>query len=222
VSPAEFVPVAERTGHIAQLGHWALLTAAREAARWEAAGQTHGVAVNVSVRQLGVEFVAEVAEVLAETGLSPERLTLEITESVLVDDERTLASLEALKALGVRLSLDDFGTGWSSLASLRRLPVHVLKLDSSFVAGLGTTQADAVSRTVIQLAVDLGLEVVAEGVETVAQRDILLGMGCHSAQGWLYGAAGPAEAIFRALPLGLPLPRQAESHDDDLEVRTSI
>ncbi|MDP9181972.1 MAG: EAL domain-containing protein, partial [Actinomycetota bacterium] len=200
VSPAEFVAVAERTGHIVQLGHWALITAVREAARWEAAGQDLGVAVNVSVRQLGVEFVAEVASVLAQTGLSPAHLTLEITESVLVDDDRTLVSLEALKALGVRLAIDDFGTGWSSLAYLRRLPVDVLKLDGSFVAGLGSAQADAVSRTVVQLAIDLGLEVVAEGVETAAQRDILLGMGCHSAQGWLYGAAGPPEAIFRTLP----------------------
>jgi predicted signal transduction protein with EAL and GGDEF domain len=223
VSPAEFVPVAERTGLIVQLGHWALVTAAREAARWEAAGQPQGVAVNVSVRQLGIEFVAEVADVLRETGLSPERLTLEITESVLVDDERTYASLMALRGLGVRLSLDDFGTGYSSLAYLRRLPVDVLKLDSSFVAGLGSAQADAVSRTVVQLAIELGLEVVAEGVETVAQRNILAGMGCHSAQGWLYGAAGPAEALFRALPItAVPLPRQAAPSEDEVGVRTNM
>jgi len=222
VPPSEFVAVAERTGLIVQLGHWALLTAAREAARWEAEGNEIGVAVNVSVRQLGVEFVAEVATVLEQTALSPDLLTLEITESVLVDDERTLSSLQALKALGVRLSLDDFGTGWSSLAYLRRLPVDVLKLDGSFVAGLGSAQADAVSRTVIQLAVDLGLEVVAEGVETVAQRDILRGMGCHSAQGWLYGAAGPAEAIVRSLPIAaVPVPRQA-TRAGEISSRSSI
>jgi diguanylate cyclase (GGDEF)-like protein/PAS domain S-box-containing protein len=222
VSPAEFVPVAERTGLIVQLGHWALLTAAREAARWEAAGHPQGVAVNVSVRQLNVEFVAEVEQVLAQTGLSPHRLTLEITESVLVDDERTLGSLQALKAIGVKLSLDDFGTGWSSLAYLRRLPVDVLKLDSSFVAGLGSAQADAVSRTVIQLAKDLGLEVVAEGVETADQRDILLRMGCHSAQGWYYGAAGPSDALFVPLPVSVPLPRQASTVEDDEVARTSM
>ena len=222
VSPGEFVPVAERTGLIVQLGHWALTTAAREAARWEAAGQPQGVAVNVSVRQLGIEFVAEVAGVLQETGLSPHRLTLEITESVLVDDERTLTSLQALKALGVKLSLDDFGTGWSSLAYLRRLPVDALKLDSSFVAGLGSAQADAVSRTVIQLAKDLGLDVVAEGVETSDQRDILVGMGCHSAQGWYYGAAGPAEALFQPLPVSVPLPRQAPAVEDEAVARTSM
>jgi diguanylate cyclase (GGDEF)-like protein/PAS domain S-box-containing protein len=222
VPPSEFVAVAERTGLIAQLGHWALLTAAREAARWENAGHELGVAVNVSVRQLGVEFVAEVASVLQRTRLSPRLLTLEITESVLVDDERTLASLQALKALGVRLSLDDFGTGWSSLAYLRRLPVDVLKLDGSFVAGLGSTQADAVSRTVVQLAIDLGLEVVAEGVETTAQRDILRGMGCHSAQGWLYGAAGPADTIFRTLPTAsVPRPRQV-THDDEMTAHSSM
>jgi diguanylate cyclase (GGDEF)-like protein/PAS domain S-box-containing protein len=222
VPPSEFVAVAERTGHIAQLGHWALLTAAREAARWEAAGHEIGVAVNVSVRQLGLEFVTEVASVLEQTALSPHLLTLEITESVLVDDERTLVSLQSLKALGVRLSLDDFGTGWSSLAYLRRLPVDVLKLDGSFVAGLGAAQADAVSRTIVQLATDLGLEVVAEGVETVVQRDILRGMGCRSAQGWLYGAAGPPEALFRTLPTGtVPQPRSV-SHDDKLSVRSSM
>jgi diguanylate cyclase (GGDEF)-like protein/PAS domain S-box-containing protein len=222
VSPAEFVPVAESTGLIAQLGHWALLTAAKEAARWEAAGQPQGVAVNVSVRQLSIEFVSEVEQVLAETGLSPHRLTLEITESVLVDDERTLTSLQSLKAIGVKLSLDDFGTGWSSLAYLRRLPVDALKLDSSFVAGLGSAQADAVSRTVIQLAKDLGLEVVAEGVETAEQRDILLAMGCQSAQGWYYGAAGPSEALFQPLPVSVPLPRQAESREDEAVARTSM
>ena len=138
-----------------------------------------------------------------------------------MDDDRTLASLNALKALGVRLSLDDFGTGWSSLAYLRRLPVDVLKLDGSFVAGLGSTQADAVSRTVVQLAIDLGLEVVAEGVETTDQRDILLRMGCHSAQGWLYGAAGPPEAILRT-PSSSPVPLPRQSGRRDVAARTSI
>jgi EAL domain-containing protein (putative c-di-GMP-specific phosphodiesterase class I) len=112
----------------------------------------------------------------------------------------------------VRLSLDDFGTGWSSLSYLRRLPLDVLKLDSSFVAGLGSAQADAVSRTVVRLGIDLGLEVLAEGVETTAQRDILRDMGCHSAQGWLYGPAGPAEAVLRVQHATLhvpPRPRRA-------------
>ena len=207
IPPSEFVPVAEVTGLIVQLGHWALLTAAKQAAEWEAAGRDLGVAVNVSVRQLGPEFVADVASVLAETSLTPSRLTLEITESLLVDDERTLASLNALRQLGVRLALDDFGTGWSSLAYLRRLPVHVLKLDGSFVKALGSPEANAVSRTVVKLAIDLGLEVVAEGVETVEQRDILISMGCHSAQGWLYGPAAPAEVLGQPL---VPNPREPE------------
>lgn len=207
VPPSEFVPVAEQTGLIVQLGHWALVTAARQAAEWEQAGRDLGVAVNVSVRQLGPEFVADVAGVLQESGLSPSRLTLEITESLLVDDERTLASLRALRELGVRLSLDDFGTGWSSLAYLRRLPVHVLKLDGSFVKALGSVQANAVSRTVVRLAIDLGLEVVAEGVETVEQRDLLLSMGCHSGQGWLFGAAAPPEAMLQPLAVTVPAPR---------------
>jgi diguanylate cyclase (GGDEF)-like protein/PAS domain S-box-containing protein len=216
VPPSEFVPVAERTGLIVPLGHWALVTAAAQARRWEQQGLELGMAVNVSVRQLGPELVAEVERVLERMELSPGRLTLEITESVLADDERTLRSLQDLGSLGVRLSLDDFGTGWSSLAYLRRLPLDVLKLDSSFVAGLGATQADAVSRTVIRLGTDLGLEVLAEGVETVAQRDILREMGCHSAQGWLYGAAGPAEAVTRvreAAHVVPPQPRRARADE---------
>jgi EAL domain-containing protein (putative c-di-GMP-specific phosphodiesterase class I) len=152
--------------------------------------------------------------------LSPGRLTLEITESVLADDERTLRSLQDLGSLGVRLSLDDFGTGWSSLAYLRRLPLDVLKLDSSFVAGLGATQADAVSRTVIRLGTDLGLEVLAEGVETTAQRDILQEMGCHSAQGWLYGAAGPAEAVLRGPQATFVVPPQPRGPFADQALRS--
>ncbi len=208
VSPAEFIPVAEQTGLIVQLGHWALLTAASDAAGWEGSARGLGVAVNVSVRQLGPDFVADVAEVLARTGLAPARLTLEITESLLADDDRTLQSLSALRELGVRLALDDFGTGWSSLGYLRRVPVDILKLDRSFVAELGSAQADAVSRTVVHLAVELGLEVVAEGVETVEQRDILVAMGCHSAQGWLFGAAGPAASLLQPIPVAVPQPRQ--------------
>jgi diguanylate cyclase (GGDEF)-like protein/PAS domain S-box-containing protein len=219
IPPSEFVPVAEGTGLIVQLGHWALLSAARQAAEWEQAGLALTVAVNVSVRQLGPDFVADVASVLRQTALSPSRLTLEITESLLVDDERTLSSLNALRDLGVRLALDDFGTGWSSLAYLRRLPVHVLKLDGSFVKALGLRQANAVSSTVIKLAIELGLEVVAEGVETVKQRDILLAMGCHSAQGWLYGAAGAPEALVEPL-VQVPLPRAPESAEEP--ARTSM
>jgi predicted signal transduction protein with EAL and GGDEF domain len=217
VSPAEFVPVAERTGLIVQLGHWALVTAARQARTWQDEGRELDVAVNVSVRQLGPDFVHQVAEVLKETALDPGRLTLEITESVLVDDERTLSSLEALGALGVRMSLDDFGTGWSSLSYLRRLPVDVLKLDSTFVAGLGSSQADAVSRTVIRLGSELGLEVLAEGVETVEQRDLLVEMGCHSAQGWLFGPAGPPEDVLKAA-YALPIPHQGGAPEAEAAV----
>jgi diguanylate cyclase (GGDEF)-like protein/PAS domain S-box-containing protein len=222
VPPSEFIPVAERMGLIVQLGHWALLTGAKQARSWELAGLDLGMAVNVSVRQLGPAFVAQVASVLGRTGLSPNRLTLEITESLLADDERTMRSLLDLGSLGVRLSLDDFGTGWSSLSYLRRLPVDVLKLDSSFVAGLGSAQADAVSRTVIRLGTDLGLEVLAEGVETTTQRDILLEMGCHSAQGWLYGAAGPAEAVQRVRTGAVHVPAQAARPREEVVQRSSM
>jgi diguanylate cyclase (GGDEF)-like protein/PAS domain S-box-containing protein len=210
VPPSEFIPEAERTGIILELGRWALREAARQGAEWNEAGFELGVAVNVSVRQLGAEFVDDVASVLEGTGIPPARLTLEITESLLVDDEQTLSALQALRLLGVRLSLDDFGTGWSSLAYLRRLPIDVLKLDGSFVAGLGTAQADAVSRTVVRLGAELGLEVVAEGVETEEQRAALVAMGCQSAQGWLFGRPGPAHAVLERSVPEIPQPRHDE------------
>ncbi len=192
VPPSEFVALAESTGMIDDLGAWALTTAVRQGEAWHAAGRPLGVAVNVSARQLGPDFVAQVARALSGSVLPASHLTLEITESVLVDDDRTLQSLTALRELGVRLAVDDFGTGWSSLAYLRKLPVHVLKLDRSFVAELGNPGADALSRTVLRLAADLGLSVVAEGVETEGQRRMLLEMGCAFAQGWLFGRAVPA------------------------------
>ena len=195
ISPGEFIPLAESYGLMDELGAWALTSAVRQGAAWRAAGAPLGVAVNVSARQLGAPLVALVTEVLAAAGLPPEDLTLELTESVLVDARATKTALTALRDLGVHLAVDDFGTGYSSLAYLRKLPVDVLKLDRSFVSELGTAQADALSRTVVQLAADLGLSVVAEGVETEEQRDALVEMGCGFAQGWLFGRPVPARLV---------------------------
>jgi EAL domain-containing protein (putative c-di-GMP-specific phosphodiesterase class I) len=156
------------------------------------------VAVNVSARQLSTPgFVGVVEEALQDCGLDGQLLTLEITESTLMDDVETTASTtEALRALGVRLSVDDFGTGYSSLLSLRRLPVTALKIDRSFVAGLGVEPDDtAIVTGVVELAAGLGLSAVAEGVETPQQLELLRVLGCPFAQGWLWSPALSATGL---------------------------
>ena len=195
VGPGDFVPLAETGGLIDALGTWALTTALAQSERWHAAGRQLDVAVNVSARQLGPEFVGLVERALAATTVPAVSLTLELTESVLADDARTRGALFALKALGVRLAVDDFGTGYSSLSYLRKLPFDILKLDRTFVAELGEPGSDAVSRTVVRLAGDLGMSVIAEGVETEEQRAALQAMGCTLAQGWLFGRAVPARQV---------------------------
>jgi diguanylate cyclase (GGDEF)-like protein/PAS domain S-box-containing protein len=221
VGPVDFIPLAEQCGLIEDLGRWALTTALAQGERWLAAGRVLDVAVNVSARQLGPDFVALVESALAGSTMPPSRLTLELTESVLVDDARTHDALHALRALGVRLAVDDFGTGYSSLSYLRKLPIDILKLDRSFVAELGEAGADAVSKTVVKLALDLGLSVIAEGVETEEQRDLLAGMGCGLAQGWLFGRAVPARQVavesarlVAAGPHRTAPPRPRISHDE--------
>jgi diguanylate cyclase (GGDEF)-like protein/PAS domain S-box-containing protein len=191
VSPARFIPLAEESGLIVELGRWVLFEACRAAAAWPArpGGGAVGVGVNVSGRQLqDAAFPGEVRAALAESGLAPGRLTLEITESTIMrDTEATLAQLHALKALGVRLAIDDFGTGYSSLAYLQRFPVDVLKIDKAFVDGIARGGQDAaLARTVIALGDTLSLRTVAEGVEDEAQRARLAAMGCELGQGYLF------------------------------------
>jgi diguanylate cyclase (GGDEF)-like protein len=212
VGPAAFVPLAESSGLIVDIGRWVLEEACRAAAAWPAGpgGAAAGVSVNVSGRQLAdPELPAHVAGALARAGLDAGRLTLEITESVLMrDTDATLAVLSALKALGVRLAVDDFGTGYSSLRYLHRFPVDVLKIDKSFVDGVARGAQDAaLARTIVALGDMLGLRTVAEGVETEAQRDRLAAMGCDAGQGYLF--AQPLEpralrAMFAAAPAGAP------------------
>jgi diguanylate cyclase (GGDEF)-like protein/PAS domain S-box-containing protein len=198
--PSEFIDVAEETGLVVPLGDWVLREACRELARRDPKANPGGLrlSVNLSARQLGVpELVDTVRDVLAETGLDPSRLCLEITESVLMDD--VVSSIEALldlKDLGVRLAIDDFGTGYSSLSYLRRFPVDVVKLDRSFIAGLGVDPAaTAIVAAVVNLAHALGIVVVAEGVETEAQLVALRALRCDRAQGYYWNRPLPADEL---------------------------
>ena len=198
VSPAEFIPLAEETGLILPLGHWVLETACKQLTVWAAQPEMAHLtlAVNVSARQFRhPDFVAQVRAVLDHSGANPEKLKLELTESLLVANmEDIIAKMTALRAWGVGFSLDDFGTGYSSLAYLKRLPLDQLKIDQSFVRDILTDPNDAaIARTIVALAQSLGLAVIAEGVETEAQRDFLTCNGCHAFQGYLFGRPGPAE-----------------------------
>ena len=200
VPPAEFIPLAEQTGLILPLGQWVLETACAQLAAWasqpERAQLT--VAVNVSALQFHQrDFVEQVLAVLARTGANPQRLKLELTESLLVHDaEDVIAKMSALKEQGVGFSLDDFGTGYSSLSYLKRLPLNQLKIDQGFVRDiLHDTNDAAIAKMVVALADTLGLSVIAEGVETVAQRDFLAAQGCHAYQGYLYSRPVPIDAF---------------------------
>lgn len=196
VSPVDFIPLAEDTGLILPLGNWVMETACTQLALW--AQNPHlqdlTLAVNVSARQFRQpDFVPYVVDLISYTGVNPKRLKLELTESLLVNDvEETKAKMTALKQHGVGFSLDDFGTGYSSLSYLKRLPLDQLKIDQSFVRDLMTDPNDAaIALAVITLGYALGLTVIAEGVETQAQRDHLHGQGCDAYQGYLLGRPMP-------------------------------
>ena len=190
VGPTEFIPVAEETGLIVPLGRWVLEKAARQAQAWDDASLGHlTVSVNVSARQIQEPaFVQEVAAILATTGLQPGRLTLELTESVLMQDvEATATTLTALKALGIRLAIDDFGTGYSSLSYLGRFPIDELKIDRSFVAAMNTGPGEsALVRSIVKLGETLHLETVAEGIEQADQLAELQALGAGLGQGFLF------------------------------------
>jgi len=193
VSPAEFIPLAEETGLITSIGEWVLEEACRAAMRWRArVSSAVGVAVNISALQLqGPDLVERVRDIVEKTGLDPTLLELEITEgSAMEDVERSVKVLDGLKKLGVRLAIDDFGTGFSSMNYLSRFPIDRLKIDQSFIRGLGQDDtATEITAAVISLGHKLGLKVVAEGVETQAQLDKLWELGCDEAQGFLFSKA---------------------------------
>jgi EAL domain-containing protein (putative c-di-GMP-specific phosphodiesterase class I) len=202
IAPTRFIPVAEDTGFITELGNWVLDEAVAQAARWRAAGHPLPVSVNVSSLQFQQPaFVHRVARVLQDSRLPPELLELELTESILVGDiDAVLLQLRALAALGVRLAIDDFGTGYSSLGYLKRLPIHRLKIDRSFIQRLPEDASDAaITRTIVELGRALHLRVIAEGVETEAQREHLASLGCDEFQGWLYAPALPVAALQERL-----------------------
>ena len=204
VSPAEFIPLLEETGLIIPLGLWVLETACFQLKRWEGyAGVGHlSLAVNVSPRQFHhADFVKDVLQTLDRTGANPSQLKLELTESLLIEDvEGVIAKMAQLKNEGVRFSLDDFGTGYSSLAHLKRLPLDQLKIDQSFVRDVLIDANDAtIARTVIALGQSMGLDVIAEGVETEGQHGFLLAHGCHAFQGYLFSRPLPLDAFEKFL-----------------------
>ncbi len=194
LGPGEFVGLAEETGLIATVGEWVLRRACALAATWPTDRLV--MSVNVSARQLaGGDFAELVATALEETGLTPHALCLELTESAVIESG-AMATLENLKRLGVQLAIDDFGTGWSSLGHLRRFPIDVVKLDRSFVSGLGREAQDAsIAAAIISLAHALGLTTVAEGIETDEQLAVLAALGCDLGQGFLFARPAPIESF---------------------------
>jgi diguanylate cyclase (GGDEF)-like protein/PAS domain S-box-containing protein len=192
ISPGEFIPVAEETGFIVPIGEWVMRQAVKQAAAWQASGMPTVVSVNVSALQFQQPgFVDGVATVLREAGLAAEWLELELTESILLQDAQdAMLRLQALAQLGVKLAIDDFGTGYSSLAYLKRFPIGRLKIDRSFISGLPNDESDAgIVRAIISMGRALRLEIIAEGVETVAQRDFLQDADCDLYQGFLFSPA---------------------------------
>jgi diguanylate cyclase (GGDEF)-like protein len=189
VQPEEFIPLLEETGLITQIGRWVLRETCAQGASWREAGFLIEVAVNVSARQLDCdEFVSEVQEALADSGLDAHALTIEITETTLMRDaEQTIRRLTAIKALGVRIAIDDFGTGYSSLTHVQRFPVDSLKIDRSFIAGLkDNKEGEALIHTLVQLGKALSIETVAEGIELQQELSLLQGELCDSGQGFLF------------------------------------
>ncbi len=202
--PGAFVPLAEETGLIGRLDRWVLEEACRTAAGWQQLRPGVSVGVNVTADRFAhTDLVAGVGDALADTGLPPHCLTLELTETALVADaEATISRLSALAALGVQVAIDDFGTGYSSLAYLHRLPASILKIDRSFVQGLGVNaESTALVRVILGLGETFGLRTVAEGVETESQRALLRALGCTSAQGYLFSRAVDGED-FEAMLAG--------------------
>ena len=207
VPPTEFIPLAEETGAITAIGRWVLREATRQGAAWSAeTGSPLRIAVNLSPRQFqDGDVTADVRAALAESGLPADQLTLEVTEGVLVRDlDAVVAELEALRGLGIRIAIDDFGTGFAGLSYLRHLPADVIKIDRSFVCDLpGSRSASTLITSIVELAHTLGLDVVAEGVETEEQRQTLAGLDCARAQGYLFSRPLPAAEIASFLPAPL-------------------
>jgi diguanylate cyclase (GGDEF)-like protein/PAS domain S-box-containing protein len=201
VRPSDFIPVAEESDLILDIGDWVIEEACRQSAAWEAADFTPVIAVNVSARQLQQDLVARITAAARRHGVPPSRLQVEVTESlVMANPEQASALLHRLREIGVTVAIDDFGTGYSSLSYLRRLPIDVIKIDRSFVMNADRVDEDAqIVRTIVALAQALKMTVVAEGVETEAQAELLRSLGCDAVQGYLYARPAPAEQTLEWL-----------------------
>lgn len=215
VSPAQFIPLAEETGMIVPIGLWVLETACARLKAWQNNPLTHDLmlAVNVSAQQFRqADFVMQVQHALLASGAKPSHLKLELTESMVQENiDDTIAKMRELRLLGLRFSMDDFGTGYSSLQYLKRLPLDQIKIDQSFVREISNDPNDAVIvQTIIAMGDSLGLDVIAEGVETEAQRQFLDEHGCHAFQGYLFGKPVPIERFEAALPEAFGLPGMPE------------
>jgi EAL domain-containing protein (putative c-di-GMP-specific phosphodiesterase class I) len=200
ISPADFIPVAEDTGSIVEIGAWVIAEAVGQIGKWnrELGIDDLWMTVNVSTRQLATpSLVGTIRAALTAADIEPTRLHLEITETALIlDDDRSIKTLQALRDMGVTLAIDDFGTGYSSLTYLKRLPIDVLKIDRSFVDGLGTDPNDtSIVRMILSLASALDLTAIAEGVETQVQLDALREYGCELGQGYLWSPGLPPDEL---------------------------
>jgi EAL domain-containing protein (putative c-di-GMP-specific phosphodiesterase class I) len=216
VAPREFLGAAEESGLIVPLGEWVLRETCAQGAAWRRAGHDVGVSVNLSARQITApSFPARMAAILAETGLPPASLTVEVSERILIEEDGLVIDrLADLHRMGVRMAIDDFGTGYASLAYLRRLPLDVIKIDPSFVAGLG--QDDTLTllvSTVVQLGRELGVRVVAEGIEQPRQLMALREMGCGYGQGYLIAKPMAAAGVEAMIRLAADQPEDGESRN---------
>ena len=210
IPPGDFIPLAESSGLIEPIGEWVLRTACAQKKVWERAGLgDFPISVNVSRRQFRTQGLAEkIEEILRETGLDPRHLELEVTENALIEDvQQTLVVLRQVRELGVGVAIDDFGTGYSSLAVLGQFPASALKIDQAFVRDIASDPARAaITRAVLAVASELGLDVMAEGVETREERDFLVELGCERMQGYLFGRPVPSEEFGRVWDEGGEIP----------------
>ncbi len=218
ISPVVFIPLAEQYGLIGPIGSWVIEEACRKAARWREQGLRMRVAVNISGYQMREDDLVERIEAaLQRHGIQPDRFTCEITESVAMEDTKvTQQTFEKMRNAGFHVSIDDFGTGYSSLAALRKLPAAELKIDRAFVSDLEESEdARSIAQSIVNMATALNLRVIAEGVETPGQRDLLVAMGCNELQGFLFSLPMPAYELER-------LALDVDHKPDEMEFRKSL